>query len=221
MGLITFLRQIFKKKPKEELLEALNQSEINLRAIEQQSIEQSSIRDIEPQKALESSIELEKDSLQLGIAAGYTGRSLKEIESSLNRIETQMTTKEWFTLQLKDHLIEAFKQHEENEQKRFEIIQHLLLSLQKTAEKALEPIKTDLIAQIKSIEGQLPLSRRMQQIIDIVKEAGEISYMELGAKLGISGSALRGLLSLMAKRTSNIQRFEKDGKGWLRYITLD
>ena len=39
--------------------------------------------------------EIEKDSLQLGFAAGYTGRSIHDIHKSLERIETMMPSREW------------------------------------------------------------------------------------------------------------------------------
>jgi len=210
MGFFQSLKQILHRKPKIEMIqsqESINQSQIN------QSITKS------PEEP--SSIELEKDSLQLGIAAGYTGKFIKEIESSLNRIESQMVNKDWFISQFKDipELINVMKQHEENDQKRFETIQNLLNSLQKTAEKAPEPIRTDLFKQIQTIESQLSPTPKMLDLLNITRELKEISYNDLANKLNITQSALRGLLSLTIRRTNKIRRFEKEGKGWVRFVS--
>jgi DNA-binding CsgD family transcriptional regulator len=166
------------------------------------------------------SIELQKDSIQLGIAAGYTGRTLREIESSLSRMESQVTTKEWFLSQCEDktpELIHLFKIHEENEQKRFEAMQNILIALTKTAEKTPEPIRTELFQHINNIEQQLPLTPKMNEVLQISRETKEISYDDLALRLNIEVSALRGLLSNMLKRTNKLSRFEKDRKGWIRY----
>ncbi len=169
-------------------------------------------------------LELEKDSLQLGIAAGYTSRAIKEIEASLNRIETQMISKEWFLSKFEHPLLtineikEILKQHDENTAKKFEIIQNLLENLKKTAEISPEPIKTELITQIEKIESQLPLTPKMEEVLAIVKEYGEISYRDLAQRLGWKDtSGLRGLLSNMTKRTNKIERFEREGQGWVKY----
>ncbi len=223
MGLIKFLRQIFRRKSKEEALQsdqsALESNQSPNQSFESDSnliqINQSINHQISQQE--KSSIELEKDSLQLGLAAGYAGRALKEIESSLTRIESQMITKDWFTLQLRDQLIKMLEEHEENEQKRFETILEALNSLKEIAQKAPEPVKSELLTQIRAMETKLPLTRRMNEILEILKQVGEISYSELAARLNISESALRGLLSHMAKRTS-IKRFIRNGRGW---VTLD
>lgn len=167
------------------------------------------------------SIELQKDSLQLGVAAGYTGRALKEIESSLIRIESQMASKDWFTSQFEDRtpeLIEAFKKHDENTQKRFDSIERLTGLMQRTAEKSPEPIKTELFGQIEAVKAELSPSIKMQKLISIVRESKEISYTDLAARLEISESALRGLLSNTIKRSGAVERFRKDGKGWVRLV---
>ncbi|MEM5794416.1 MAG: hypothetical protein QXS48_00745 [Candidatus Aenigmatarchaeota archaeon] len=179
---------------------------------------------IQPETPQSETLELEKESLQLGIAAGYTGRALKEIEASLNRIETQMVSKDWFLskfeipLMTVNEIKEILKQHDENMSKRFEIIQNSIESLKKTAEISPEPIKTEIMTQIEKIESQLPLTPKMEEVLAIIKECKEISYKDLAQKLGWKDtSGLRGLLSNMAKRTDKIERFEKDGQGWVRY----
>jgi DNA-binding CsgD family transcriptional regulator len=168
----------------------------------------------------QESLELQKDSLQLGVAAGYTAHFIKRIESSLDRIESQMLTKDWFDHKFDEKIPEfanLMKIHEENDQKRFEIIQNILIDLKNTVKKTPEPIRSELTGKIEKIEAQLPLTNKMKELLEMVKEAKEISYEELASKLGISVSALRGLLSNMLKRTTEIERFEKYNKGWVRY----
>jgi hypothetical protein len=57
----------------------------------------------------------------------------------------------------------------------------------------------------------------MEELVSLVKSSKEISYDELAAKLNITISALRGLLSTTAQRTNKIERFMVDGKGWVRF----
>jgi leucyl aminopeptidase len=167
------------------------------------------------------SIELQKESLQLGIAAGYTSKLLREIESSLIRIESQMITKDWFSSKSEKQtpqLVEIMKQHDENEQKRFEAIQNSLNSFRSIAQVSPEPMKSELFQEIEKIESQLPLTGKMKEVLQIVKEVGEISYDDLAKKLNLTEvSGLRGLLSNMVKRTDQIERFERDRKGWIRH----
>lgn len=217
MGILDALRGIFHKKRSTEALEAPVQA---LEAL------QSSARTPEEEPILSSDVSgpshiaLEKESLQLGVAAGYTGRSIKEIESSLSRIESSMITKDWFGLQFpnKVDLSIMFNSLEENEQRRFEAIQNILFSLHQTARNAPEPLRAQLSGQLKELEKQLPLTQKMQALLSIVKESREISYTDLAVKLDISVSALRGLLTNVARRTNKIDRVSKQGKGWVRYI---
>ena len=215
MGIKDLFSKLLRKKRQADLNQSINQSEINQSITE--PVEEPSIEDSEKPP---ESIGIEKDSLQLGIAAGYTGKSIKEIESSLSRIETQMPTRDWFLTQFEDRtpeLIALFEKHEKNAQKRFEIVQNLLTSLSKTAKKAPEPVRTELFEQIRGIESQLPITPKMQRLVSVVSESKEISYSDLAAKLGITESALRGLLSLTTKRTDKIERFNRLGRGWVRY----
>lgn len=166
-----------------------------------------------------NTIELQKESLQLGVAAGYVGRSLREIENSLIRIESQMITKDWFNVELKEKilkLLEIVKAHEEEEEKRFEALQSALSQLRSTASLAPEPIKSEMFKHIETIESKLPLTSKMMEVLQILREVKEISYKDLSERLGISVSSLRGLLTNMARRTSEIERIVKDGQGWLR-----
>jgi hypothetical protein len=209
MNILDYLRRIFGKKAPIQS-ESINHS-IN------QSLNQSELQPIE----------LERESLQLGLAAGYTGRSIKEIESSLVRIESQMTSKEWFIAQFGDpkkliELLESvrdiLKAHDDLTMKHFEIIESSLSSLQGIAKRAPEPIRTEMLSQINVIESQLPLTPKMRQLEEVVKDVGEISYTELANRLGITESALRGFLTQCIRRGVRIQRFEKLGKGWVRFV---
>ena len=172
--------------------------------------------------ARQPTIELQKDSLELGMAAGYAGRSLKEIETSLNRIETFMASKEWFTNQFGPQLrtiYDSIHVHDENTVRKLEMIEFMIQSLEKTAKRVPEPLKTELLDQIETLEAQIRTpTRKMQKLVEIVKSRGELSYSELAAGLEISESALRGLLSNTVRRTKNITRVSKDGKGFVRYI---
>lgn len=170
-----------------------------------------------------NSAEIQKDSFQLGLAAGYTGKSIKEIEASLQRIESMMVSKDWFLSEFTDYtpeLINIFKEHETNEQRRFEAILESLNHMTKVAETAPEPIRSELMEEITAIQKELPLTPKMKQVLDILKEVKEASYEDLASKLDIETSALRGLLTIMNKRTDQIERFKVNGQGWVRYKAL-
>jgi len=172
----------------------------------------------EPPKR-QPTIELQKDSLELGMAAGYAGRSLKEIESSMTRIESLMASKEWFTTQFGPQLraiYDSIRAHDENSIRKLEMIEFLIQSLEKTARKAPEPLKTELLEQIDAMAAELPLSPKMQEVINIVKQTGRISYDDLCTKLGVQRSSLRGLLANTMKRTSMIERYIEDGQRMVR-----
>jgi hypothetical protein len=231
VSLIERILQFFKKKRSPEALQSASNDFKALQSDEKALQERFKALQIgsqgvqnEVEMAKSQPIEIEKESLQIGIAAGYAGRALKEIEASLNRIETQMISKDWFLSKFELPLLtineikEILKQHDENTIKRFEIIQNLIENLKKTAEISPEPIKTELITQIEKIESQLPLTPKMKEVLTIIKECKEISYKDLAQRLGWKDtSGLRGLLSNMAKRTNKIERFEKNGQGWVRY----
>jgi len=211
MAILDHLKKIFCKKS----------------AIQSESINHSINQSLNQSEEKPQPIELERESLQIGIAAGYTGRSIKEIESSLVRIESQMASKEWFIAQFGDpkkiiELLESIrdilKTHDDLTMKHFEVIESSLSSLQGIAKKAPEPIRTEMLNQLNIIESNLPLTPKMRQLEDIVKNVGEISYAELANRLGITESALRGFLTQCIRRGVKIQRFEKLGKGWVRFV---
>jgi plasmid maintenance system antidote protein VapI len=180
---------------------------------------------IPSQEQPKSTISIEKESLQLGVAAGYISRSLYSIEDSLARIETLMPSKEWISLNLTPKLEEiqqtvlnlrdVLSSHERNEEKRFEILLEAITKLKTTASSLPEPVKTEILSTVKTLKSAA-LSPKMQQILEILKERKEISYNELAEKLGITTDGLRGLLSRMIKVCDEIERFERDNKGWVR-----
>ena len=160
---------------------------------------------VAPEPSPPEPIEIERDSLQLGIAAGYTGRSIRDIDSALNRIETQMVTKDWLEIKLREH--------EDKEGLRFNKIETAISPLLRLIQ-GIPPAQ----ALQHVIEG-IRLTRRMGELLKVVEEAKEISYSGLALKLGIQQDNLRGLLSKIARRTSKIQRFERDNNGWVRWIS--
>lgn len=235
MSLIDRILRFFRKK---HSVEALQSASTALQS-DAKALESASKRFEAPYQALESAkvlenlmntqqdkqriepstIELQKESLQLGVAAGYVGRSLKEIENSLLRIETQMVTKDWFNIELKEKiskLLEIAQQHEKDEEERFKALQSALNQLRVLAAQTQEPVKTEIFRQIETIESKLPLTSKMAEVLTILQEVKEISYKDLAHRLGVSVSSLRGLLTNMAKRTNEIERFSKDGQGWVR-----
>ena len=144
----------------------------------------------------EEKLEISKPSLELGVAAGYVGRSIKDIEASLQRIESQMATKDWVILNVLDPLKKFLDE-------KFEELKEILKERKvKLGEK----------------EKEFVLSEKMRKILDILKERGEngISYVELSQLLGISVSSLRGLLSIMSKHVKNLERFSVNKQGWVR-----
>lgn len=221
MDLFGLFKRFFTKKAQAEALQsASKRSEALLQRSEALESAPNYLEEQTPNES-EPSMELQKDSVQLGIAAGYTGRALRDIESSMIRIESQMTTKDWFDINISprlQELIEFLKQHEKQDQLRFEALQSVILSLSGIAEHAPSDIKAKLYEQINVIKSQLTLTPKMEEAVHIIKSQGEIGYDDLAKRLNLSNiSSLRGLLSNMIKRTKEIERFEKDGKGWVRY----
>jgi hypothetical protein len=219
MAFFDLLRRIFGKKAPSQDFQAQIESPLESSVASSVGLlEEKSIFEPSSQSPESTSDDVLKDSFQLGLAAGYTGRSLKSIESSLTRVESQMPTKDWFSTQFEDktpEFIEILKKHEENEQKRFELLQNLLAS-GKLPERSAE-----LILHSAFPIGELLLTHKMQILVSIVKEIREISYKDLATRLGLTVSALRGLLSNTMIRTDKIERFRKDGKGWVRYKEND
>jgi hypothetical protein len=214
MGFFALLRRLLHRSKPIEALEK------NIQAQQALKITPEALERALENRLAKSSEEEFREHFQLGLAAGYTGRSIKEIESSLSRIESQMVTKDWFLSNFEDktpHLIELLRSHEEEEKKRFELLNNILASLQKSIEKTPQSTEVLSFTQVTQPPKQLPLTSKMEGLILTVKEFGEISYQDLALKLGISVSGLRGLLTNTLRRTNKIERFIRDGKGWVRY----
>jgi type I site-specific restriction endonuclease len=238
MGLREFLFRFLRQKKQPEAIESLSQSLQSLESPKGNdsitSVPTSYYKEpyipnvIQPssQSTLLKPVEIEESSFKLGVASGYTGRSIRNIEDALNRIESQMVTRDWFNVEFEDRTPELMGEmsklhdelqiHDENEQKRFEIIQNILEKMKNIANNAPNEVKLSLLDQIRAVESQLPLTKKMEELISNVKAAGQISYDDLATKLNISVSALRGLLSNTTQRTNRIERFMIDGKGWVR-----
>jgi uncharacterized phage infection (PIP) family protein YhgE len=178
----------------------------------------------------EKVLQIDKEALQLGVAAGYASRSLKNIEDSLFRIESLIVTKELFktelqeinsqmiqTLQALQSIKQLMEEHEAKEQSRFEKIIEALTKLESAAYKTPEPIRKEILTQIEKIEAELPLTERMSKILSILKERKEISFRELAQLLGYKHvSTVRGLISLMKRRMNQIETFRMNREGWVR-----
>lgn len=206
MGLFGRISDLFKKKPNDS--ERFKSIAIDSEAMQ---IDRSSIEPKEPRSIISSSnidsnyqdtsskLSLEKDSIQLGMAAGYTSRSIRDIESSLIRIESQMVTKDWLSSHLSNYQFNLSRIIE-----KLEIIYNLLQN---------EPVKDG--------DAKEKITSRMRDLIDAVKVSREISYEDLSRNLGMETSALRGLLSNTIRRYPILERFERSNRGWVRYVGND
>lgn len=246
MGFFDRIKKVFGKPTKEEAIQsALKRSDTDLKRSNNRfkALESAANLPIDSEKRkvldeyyadegpaeltkLSQPVELQKESLQLGVAAGYTGRAIKEIEASLNRIEREMVSREWMsstfgdqnkTNQILSEIKQTLEKHDSSALKRFEAIEIALNRMILTAKNAPEPLKKELISEIEALRAQLPLTPKMSKLVATVKEAGKISYDDLATRLNISRSALRGLLANTMKRTTEIERFSVSGKGWVRY----
>jgi hypothetical protein len=216
MGLLQSILKLFKRK------EALQ--------LEPERVESFDKAHLSAPTLDEKVLQIDKEALQLGVAAGYTSRSLKNIEDSLFRIESLMVTKDLFktefqeinsqmiqTLQALQTIKQSIEEHEAKEQSRFEKIVGALNQLESTAYKAPEPIRKEILTQIEKIGAELPLTERMNKILDILKERREISFRELAQLLGYKHvSTVRGLISLMKRRMNQIETFRVNREGWVR-----
>jgi DNA-binding transcriptional ArsR family regulator len=248
MGVISFIKKILfgEKQPERfsdsQRFESMNQSiqrdlnrfeseriDLNRAESMNQSIESPKSTIISSDKEEKPTISIDKESLKVGMAAGYISRSLISIEDGIERIEISMPSKEWITMNILPkieqvqqaiyNIREILMDHERNEEKRFEVLLEAINKLKTIAPSLPEPIKTEILSTVASLKSAT-LTPKMQQILDILKERREISYQELAEKLGITTDGLRGILSRMVKVCDEIERFEKDGKGWIRIKSI-
>lgn len=175
-------------------------------------------------------INLEKESLQLGLAAGITGRSIHDINRTLQRIEALMVTREWMSandkspeiIRILDALRSILDSHDRKTNAIFERILPSLDRISTLSDQVSEPIKSQLKAQITEIEEETPLRGKMTEAFAIIKESVEISYKDLTVKLGYKDvSSTRSLLTRMRDRTHEIESFDKPGGRWVRYIAVN
>jgi ribosome-binding protein aMBF1 (putative translation factor) len=135
-------------------------------------------------------VSVERDSYHLGLAAGYTGRSIREIEAALNRIESQMATKDWVTIKLDEHM---------------EQIQALITGKKVVKLRAPE-------------ERKQPLTSKMSELLMVLRQEKTMSYADLALRMDMSVSDLRSLLTHMVKRTNEVERFRVGRAGWAKFI---
>ena len=160
--------------------------------------------------------ELEKDSLQLGFAAGYTGRSIHDINKALGRIEATMPTRDWLLIQFEEQL----KRHEEGEERRFQTIIEALESLRSLSLQVPKPLRQEITRQIDVIESKYKPSKKMKELVQLIKAYGEVSFSDLSDKMGLSPSGFRNLVWMTLRRTNEIETFTKkedNRKKWLKY----
>ena len=197
-----WLKRLIQKKSinqsDQSITESINQSQIN-----------QSINDIR----------LQKDSLELGLAAGYAGHSLKFLETAMERLESSVITKQWAEV----YLLPLLKSIDSNEQRRFETLLSVLNYLKGTSFKAPKNIQLALQKPIQEIEKEISESPKLtpqtKKLFSVLEEVGEISYTDLYKRMGMeSEDGLRGFLSVVDQKTGMIERFEKEGsrKKWVR-----
>lgn len=193
MGFFDRISNVFRKKSDLNRLKAL-ESDLK-REIEEKPVPSES--DGETQQ-----LTIDRKSVQLGMAAGYTGSSIRNIESSLTRIESQMVSKDWLAVKLEEER-KLGRQVLDGLSQRLEFIEQMLRQ-----------------GPAKSVYEE-KLSSKMAEVISVVKEHKEMSYEELAGKLNLQVSTLRGLLSNILKRNDMIERFLVENRGWVRYVGGD
>lgn len=175
-------------------------------------------------------IHLEQESLQLGLAAGYTGRSIHDINKSLQRIETLMITREWIDahdkspqiIQILEIIKSVLDSHDRKTDTIFERLITFLDRMSSLSDQVPEPIKSQIKTEISEIEREIPLRGKMTEALNIIKETGEISYKDLTNRLGYKDvSSTRSLLTRMRDRTKEIESFDKEDGRWVRYIAVN
>lgn len=109
-----------------------------------------------------------------------------------------MITKDWFTVKIQEI------------DRRIEDIERGL-GIIKGAIPAMEEQKAAIVKR-------MPLTQRMEELLEIVKESKEISFADLAIKMNIDISDLRSLLSIMTKRTNMVERYRVHRVGWIKYV---
>lgn len=138
----------------------------------------------------------EEEIIKRDFIYGYIVKTLKSIEESLKRIEANMTTKEWASLNLAE---------KKDLEKLISELEEKLNSI-----SLLKPSLSALSASSRSSRS----SEIIKKAIEIIREKKEISYEDLARELGISASYLRAIASLIEASDPKIKRVIKDKKGY-------
>lgn len=166
----------------------------------------------------------EKESLRIGITAGFITKSIKNIEDLLNKIETKALSVDIFKEildQRVNKIIEEIKIHELKEQRRTEKIIEFLDFLTTFSKNLPLSYRHKLEHQVEKVQKELKLTPQMEKIVEFVKSKGEASYDEISQAFNISSSYVRGIISLAISRGAPLERFIKENKGWVRSKALD
>ncbi|MEM5828252.1 MAG: hypothetical protein QW197_01980 [Candidatus Aenigmatarchaeota archaeon] len=197
MGFLDNIKRLFKRKKLESNLQLLEQeSEQNFG---EDNLVENTITDklYEEEKTNYEGLKRDEEiSLSRDFIYGYIIKTLKSIEESLKRIEANMITKDWASLNL-------------SEKKDLE-------NVLKKLEEKLDNVK--LLTTASSASSRLSKSTELiDKAHKIIMERKEISYEELARELGISASYLRAIASLIEISNPKIKRIIKDKKGFFVY----
>jgi len=184
MGFLDNLKLLFRRKKKN--IEELQQ-------VEQQQEENSHI---EETYAPTFYTKEEEEIIKRDFIYGYIVKTLKSIEESLKRIEANMPTKEWASLNLAEK----------------KDLEKLINDLEEKL-NSISLLKPSLSASSASSRPSRS-SEMIKKAIEIIRERKEISYEDLARELGISASYLRAIASLIEASDSKIKRVIKDKKGY-------
>lgn len=77
------------------------------------------------------------------------------------------------------------------------------------------------LAILKQNNMPFPLSKRMEQLVRLVKQKGEASFSDLTKGMGLTGSGFRSLLAMTLKRTNILEKFRRNNTKWLRIKQID
>lgn len=140
----------------------------------------------------------EKEIIDERFMYGYLLKTLKSIEDSLKRIEYNMITKDWASLNLTEK----------------KDLNDLLNKLEEKIENFRLIVPTALSASSRSSSR---VNEIIKKAIEIIKNKKEIGYDDLAKELGISSSYLRAIASLIEMNSNEIKRIIKDKKGFFMY----
>lgn len=141
---------------------------------------------------------MEKEIIDEKFLYGYILKTLKSIEDTLKRIEYNMITKEWASLNLSEK-------------------KDLAELLQKLEEK-IDYLKLTALPASSALSRSSRSNEIVKKAIEIIKNKKEISYEDLARELGISNSYLRAIASLIELNDKEIRRVIKDKRGYFIFV---